>query len=420
MAPALPDAVRRLRAQPALVAAGDVWRGRLTGPPVRLVVGFGSLIVVLRVVLRHNAPPAGTIVFGGIIGLLYALVAFGLILIYRANRVINFAQAQLGAVPALLAVLLIKLHHVPYLVALPVAIGTAVVAGFLVEVLVVRRFARAPRLVLSVATIGVSLVLAVIQFYLPSWLGGRRIVDPYPPKTPFSGLHFTIKPVIFSGDAVVILVGAVAVVIGLTLFFRLTDIGIAVRASAENADRATLLGISVKRLSTIVWMLAAALSALGVFLRIPVIGVPIGADIGPAVLLYALAAAVIARMESFTVALAAGVAIGITEQSVYFFSRDPAIAQAVMLPVLLVVMLTQRGKLSRGQDTGVSSFRQSAEFRPIPPELRRVPGCNGPGSYSARWPSGWRWRCRTWSASNSRSSPRWWSSTPSWRSRSSS
>jgi len=352
--------------------AQDLWRGRRSGPPLKLVVGFGALLVALRILFRNNPVPAGTIVFGALLGLLYAMVAFGLILIYRANRIINFAQAEIGAVPAVFAVLLIKVDHVPYLVALPVAIGSALVGGLLVEVVIVRRFAKAPRLVLSVATIGVALILAVVQTLLPHWMGAK-FVDVTPPKTPFSGFRFTIKPVIFNGDALVILLGAVLVVVGLTLFFRLTDVGIAVRASAENADRATLLGISVKRLSTIVWMIAAALSALGVFLRVPVIGLPIGADIGPSVLLYALAAAVIARMESFPVALAAGVAIGITENSMYAFSRDPNIAQAVMLPILLVAMLAQRGKLSRGQDSGLSSFRQATEFRPIPPELRNLP-----------------------------------------------
>lgn len=341
--------------------------------PVRAGLTLVAVWLALEILLRHNRPPVGEFVFGALIGLLYALLAFGLILVYRANRIINFAQAEIGSAAALLGVLLIKTQHWPYLAAFVVSMIAAMFSGLVVEFVVVRRFARAPRLVLSVATIGVALLFALVQFYLPKWLGGGFIVNPTPPKTPFSGLRFTIKPLIFDANSIVILFAAVLVVAGLTFFFRRTDVGIAVRASAENADRATLLGISVQRLSTIVWMLAAALSALGVFLRVPVIGIPVGADIGPAVLLYALAAAVIARMESFGVALAAGIAIGITEQSLYFFSRDPAIAQALMLPLLLVVMLTQRNKLSRGQDTGLSSFRQSAEFRPIPPELRHLP-----------------------------------------------
>ena len=199
--------------------------------------------------------------------------------------------------------------------------------------------------------------------------------------------------------------------VGLTLFFRFTDIGLAVRASAENADRANLLGIPVKRVSTIVWMLAAVLSALGVFLRIPLIGLPIGVDVGPFVLLDALAVAVIAKMENFGVALVAGVCIGMIEQTIYIFTRDPSVANAVMLPILLGAMLTQKGKLSRGQDTGVATWQQGAEFRPTPPELRRLPevawGKFALGAPRARRPR----RCRSLRASASRSSRRSCSST---------
>jgi branched-chain amino acid transport system permease protein len=343
------------------------------GPAVQTVVGALLLYGALRLFLRHNPPPIGTMAFGAIIGLLYGMVAMGLILIYRANRIINFAQAEMGAVSAVMAVLLVKVHHVPYLVGFVVAIVSAAVSGWLVELLVVRRFARAPRLVLSVATIGVALLFATVQFYLPQWIGGRLIVDPTPPKTPLSGIQFTIHPVIFDGNALFIVVVAAVLVAGLTVFFRATDVGVAIRAAAENADRATLLGISVNRLSSVVWILAAVLSALAVFLRIPVVGIPVGADIGPFVLLYALAAAVIARMESFPVAVVAGVAIGVIEQSLYYFSRDPNVASALMLPILLVAMLVQRGQLSRALDTGLATWRQAAEFRPIPPELREVP-----------------------------------------------
>lgn len=370
----VPEILRQAGDRPAVQWLQQQWGAKgPKGASVRLVAMFVVLLGGLRLILHNNPAPLGVIVFGGIIGLLYALVAFGLILVYRANRIINFAQAEIGAAPALFGVLLVKLHHIPYLVALPISLAAGILAGFLVEVIVVRRLGRAPRLVLSVATIGVAEVFAVLQFYMPHWLGAKSQIDAAPPRTPFSSFKFTLKPVIFRGDTIVILVAAILVVAGLTAFFRFTDVGIGVRASAENADRATLLGISVKRLSTIVWMIAAGLSALSVFLRVPVTGLPVGADIGPAVLLFSLAAAVIARMESFGVAFAAGIAIGITEQSIYFFSRDPDIAQAIMLPVLLVVMLLQRNTLSRGQDTGLSSYKQVTEFRPVPPEMRHLP-----------------------------------------------
>jgi branched-chain amino acid transport system permease protein len=349
------------------------WRHPIAGQAIRTVLAIGGLYGAIQLLLRNNLPPLGVIVFGGLIGLLYALVAFGLILIYRANRIINFAQAEIGASAALLAVLLIKVHHVPYLLAFVIAMAAAILTGAVVELIIVRRFMRAPRLVLSVATIGISLILAYVQFYIPHWLGGSFLVDPNPPKTPFSGLKFKIDPLMFDANSIVILFAVGITVVGLWAFFRFTDLGIGIRAAAENADRAKLLGISTGMLSSVTWMLAAALSGLGVFLRIPVIGIPVGADVGPYVLLYALTAAVIAKMDSFYVATVAGICIGIIEQCMYYWSRYANLGSALMLPILLVAMLTQRGRLSRGEDSGVATWSMAKEFRPIPPELLRVP-----------------------------------------------
>jgi len=351
----------------------NVWRHPTFGPAIRGVLAFGGLYGAIQLLLRNNVPPLGEIVFGALIGLLYAMVAFGLILIYRANRIINFAQAEIGACAALLGVLLIKVHHMPYLLAFAVAMVAAVVSGAIVEIIIIRRFVRAPRLVLSVGTIGIALIFAVIQFYIPKWLGGGFLVDPTPPKTPFSGMRFKIDPLIFDANSIVIVFAVALVIAGLWAFFRFTDIGIGVRAAAENSDRAKLLGISTGMLSSVVWMLAAALSGLGVFLRIPVIGIPIGADVGPYVLLYALTAAVIARMDSFYIAAIAAVCIGVIEQCMYFFSHDGNLGAALMLPILLVAMLGQRGKLSRGEDSGVATWSMAKEFRPVPPELVRLP-----------------------------------------------
>ena len=349
------------------------WRHRVAGPVIRSVLALGSLYVAIYVLLASNRPPIGVIVFGGLIGLLYAMVAFGLILIYRANRIINFAQAEIGASAALLSVLLIKVHHWPYLAAFAVAMVAAVLSGAAVELLIVRRFMRAPRLVLSVGTIGIALVFAVIQFYIPHWLGGSFLVDPKPPKTPFSGLTFHIDPLTFDANSIVIVFAIILVVAGLWAFFKFTDVGIGIRAAAENADRAKLLGISVGLLSSVTWMLAGGLSGLGVFLRIPVIGIPVGADVGPYVLLFGLTAAVVAKMENFYVATIAGICVGVIDQSMYYWSRVANLGAALMLPILLVSMLTQRTRLSRGQDSGVATWSMAKEFRPVPPELVRLP-----------------------------------------------
>src|SRR6185437_11611113 len=150
MALAPPAALNRLRRSPAGERLVELWGSRWIGGPAKVVLAFVVLIGVLEGVLRNNAPPPGVLVFGAIVGLLYAMVAFGLILVYRANRIINFAQAEIGAVPAVMAVLLIKVDHVPYLLAFVIAMGSAIVAGALIEFVIMRRFQKASRLVGSV------------------------------------------------------------------------------------------------------------------------------------------------------------------------------------------------------------------------------------------------------------------------------
>jgi branched-chain amino acid transport system permease protein len=345
---------------------------RQAGVALGCLVGF-------EIVLGGRTPPLGILVLAASIGLGYALLAIGLILVYRANRVINFAQGELGAAPAVLGIMLLKLEHVPYVVAIGATVLSAAALGFLVEVGVIRRFAKAPRLVLMIATVGLSLLLGLLQAVVPLvfgvHLGGLtgRTMDSSPPTTPFSGLHFSITGVRFSGDVVVIGVVTALAVLGLTLFFRTSNTGLAIRASAENSDRARLMGISVRALSTVVWMIAAVLSALALFLQTAVTGVNLGVAIGPTALIYGMAAAIFARMESFPRALLGGIGIGVFTQSVYYVYNDPYLPGAVTVPLLLVVLLGQRGKLSRGEDTGLASHRQAGEFRPVPPELRRLP-----------------------------------------------
>ncbi|MDX6220774.1 MAG: branched-chain amino acid transport system permease protein livM [Frankiales bacterium] len=344
---------------------------------LRRAGGVLACLLAFDLVLKGQVPPLGILVLSSVIGLSYALLAIGLILVYRANNLLNLSQAQMGAGPAILGVLMLKVWHVPYVVALGSTVLAAAALGAIVEFVIMRRFARAPRLVAMIATIGLSLVLGLLQLVVPPWvfgvsltgLGGRT-VDSSPPVTPFSGLHFEVSGVRFSGDVLVLVVVTALAVTALTVFFRRSNLGMAIRASAENADRARLMGISVRRLSTVVWMIAAVLSALAIFLQTAITGVNLGVDIGPTALIYGLAAAIFARMESFPRALLGGVGVGVLTQSVYYVYNDPFLPGAIMVPTLLVVLLAQRGRLSRAEDAGLSSYKQAAEFRPLPPELR--------------------------------------------------
>ena len=338
---------------------------------IELLFGRDRIDHLIGVPVPYGVP-IGILVNGAVIGTLYSLVAFGLILIYKANRFINFAQAAIGGVPALLALLLLAGRGWNYFVCIAIMLVGSVLLGAYVEAGILRRYAGQPRLILTVVTIGLLQLFTLIQAFEPRFVTGEALA-PVRFPTPFSNLKFDAGGVLLSGDYIAVLVVAGITVVALTLFLKLTRIGIAIRASAENADRASLLGIPVNRVSTIVWVIAAVLSGVAVFLRGPVVGLPVGGDVAPSTLLYGLAAAVVGRMESMPVALGAGMAMGALDQAAVYGTNKPDLSLALVLPIVLGALLVRRGALSRAYDTGVSSFKVLKENRGIPTELRGLP-----------------------------------------------
>jgi len=353
-------------------------------PGAEAVLGLLASVVVLEILFGRKTfvgpiPTGiglGTLIEGAVGGLLYGFVGLGVVLVHRANRVINFAQAALGATPALFGILLIGTTGAPYVVGLLAALVSSALLGVLIERVVLKPYVGGSRLILTVATIGVGQFLVLGQFFLPQAFGldaAAGIAIP-PIRTPLDGFKVTVTGVVLSGNYLAVVVCAVAVLAGLSAFFRVSRVGLAVRASAENADRAQLLGIPVRRVTTLVWVLAAVLSGLAAFLRQPLVGSSISPDLGVGVLLFGLAAAVIARLESLPLAMLAGVGLGMLDRAAYYGTGDPSLPAAMVLPVLLVSLLVRRrGGIGRAGDTGVSSFRASSESRPIPLELRRLP-----------------------------------------------
>ena len=344
----------------------------LADPNVRFGQAVAAGVVgVLTFVLVLYPAPTSILFVGAVLGSLNALIALGLVLVYRANRVINFAQGELGAIAGLLGVLLISSDRMAYLPAVIVGLAAALALGALVEVLLVRRFARAPRLILTVATIGIAQLLAAGEIGLPSLFGTTLAPQDFP--LPFE-LTLTWDPVVLQGSHFLAIFVVVGVVVGLSAFFRRTRAGVAVRAAAESTERAGQLGIPVRRLGTLVWMLAAGLSALASLLRAPLVGLPIGQVLGPGLLLRALAAAVIGRMENLPLTFGAAVVLGMVEQAVLWHTGRAVITDAVLFFVIIGALLLQRrGVVARAVDAAVSTWDLLREVRPIPRELRRLP-----------------------------------------------
>jgi branched-chain amino acid transport system permease protein len=160
--------------------------------------------------------------------------------------------------------------------------------------------------------------------------------------------------------------------VALAAFFRFTALGIAVRASAESAERAVLLGIPVKRVQLVVWSIASVLAFMAVFLRAGALGLPLGEVLGPAILVRALAACVIGRMTSLPLVFAGAVTLGVIEQAIVWDTGDSTLVAPILFLVVLVVLLLQRRDRSHRADE-LSSWQVITDVRPIPPELARLP-----------------------------------------------
>jgi ABC-type branched-subunit amino acid transport system permease subunit len=326
--------------------------------------------------------PAWTVVAGVVNGLGYGLLALGLVLIYRSNRVLNFAHGQLGVTSAVLLSKLAVDFGINYWPALIFVLIIAALIGAGCELLLRRLFAR-PRLLVMVATIGLTQVLFLLT--LAPFIQPKTAASTYPLP-----LHtgFTIGHGLtahrFTGGDVLTLIVAPLVALGLALFFARSPHGLAMRAMAENADSARLAGVWVRRTSTLAWTLAALLSAVTAILAAPAKGNSFVEVLGPDLLLRALAAALIGAMTSLPIAFVAGIGIGVFEQVVAWNVRSDSALQTIMFLVLLAALITRvRGLRIGVRDEERSSWRFGVAGRmagrPDTDVLRRQVGWVGVG-----------------------------------------
>jgi branched-chain amino acid transport system permease protein len=355
-----------------LLHAVEEWADSLRVDSGYLLTALGVVVFLAWAEVIHQPRlPAEILILGLVFGSLNGLSSLGLVLIYRTNRVINFAQAEIGGVTAVLAAELILVRGWPVLPSFAIALATAVLAAFLIERLVVRVFFNAPRLVLTVATIGVAQVLAAIQLLMPAWFGvplSTLIAVPAPISA-----SFNVGVASFDGSAILALAVSPLLAAALFVFLRRTMLGSAIRAAAEDSGRARSLGIPVKRLSTLVWVLSGAVSGFAAILLAHVEGFAFGQLPGPGVLLRVLAPAAIARFENLGVTFVAALGIGMADQGIFFLTGSNGAVDMTLFGVIVVALLVRgslRGRHAAGER---SAFTMIREVRPIAARMRAWP-----------------------------------------------
>ena len=308
------------------------------------------------------------IVFNGIVrGMVYGLVAIGIVLVFRASGVINFAQGQFGALGASIMAVLFVNNGWSFWAALPIALVTGAVLGGLTELLVVRRLFTQPRLLLFVATIGVAQVILLLQLQLP-------IIDTnlaFP--TPWTDIYTVNDNFTIRGEQIVVLVAVPVIVTILAFLLQRTRFGLAVRSAADNPSGASLSGVRVKAVSTQVWVLAGTLAAVSALIAAPVLNQrtsDIQVALGPDLLLRGLAAALVGGMVSFPLAMLGGVLIGVVEVVVLSNSPTSPGVDTLVIFILLVVLVLLRAR-SQGSDD--SAWTLTPRTRAARTELLKHP-----------------------------------------------
>jgi len=326
---------------------------------------------------------ADAIVHGVILGLVYGVLAAGLVLVYRASGVVNFAHGEIGAFGAAVLAKLVLDEGWPFAVALPLVLAIGGAVGAAAELLIARRLARRPRLALLVATIGLSQLVLVGELVLPA----IRETAPFP-----SPIHrqLTIGSLTLTGPDFFALAAVPALVAGLALWLTRTPSGRALRASADNPDAARLAGIRPERVALLAWTLAGVVSTAAAVVANPLQGVVVGQQtetIGAGLLVRALAAALVGRLESLPLAVAGGVGVGIVQAVADSGHISQSAVDLVLLVAVLLLVLVRPSPPRRGAGSAEGELVAVPPVRRARDHRRRIGapslGCIGAGLAAA-------------------------------------
>ena len=318
---------------------------------------------------------------GGVVtGAVYALLAMGLVLIYKATRVPNFAYGAMATLVAFfhydlvegrdlsvaLDVLFVHVDwqatvRLPFWAAVPISLGFAALLGLAIERVVIRPFARAPMVVHIIVSLGLALLLSAVTQQLfgadDLIVSNDRAIFPRTAAFSVGGVNVSWERF-----------GVIVLVLGLAgavfAFFRYTATGLAIRAVATERDVASLLGVSARQLSVVSWLGGSVVAgAAGIALASLVV------SSNPNLLLLltvkGFAAAIVGGMVSFPVAVAAGFAIGLGEELVrhYLLPVNRELFQGapeVLTLGAVIVVLARRPSwifagLREDEDSGVTA-----------------------------------------------------------------
>jgi branched-chain amino acid transport system permease protein len=274
------------------------------------------------------------IVSGAAIGCIYALIALGFVLIYKATETVNFAQGDLMMVGGFIGLTAMTALGLPFALSFLATVVAMGLIGMGTERVILRPLLGQPAFTVVMVTIGLGYTARGLVTMIPYW-GTETHTLPVPYKDEVIWLGGP-QGLVLSVEHLVIIVATIALVALLYGFFRYTRLGIAMQATSQNQLAAFYMGIPVRRVNMLIWGLSSAICGVAGLLLAPITFVH--ANMG-FVGLKAFPAAVVGGFGSIPGALVGGLVIGVVESLAGFYLPEgfKDIAAYVVVLVMLVV-----------------------------------------------------------------------------------
>jgi branched-chain amino acid transport system permease protein len=277
-------------------------------------------------------------------GMIYAAVALALVMIWRATRIVNFAQGAMLMFTTFIAWDLAQQHGVNYWVCLVVAMVAGFVIGGVAERFLVRPVETGPPLNAVIVTLG----LFVFLQGLAGMIWGNAQAHSYPPGFSILGYQAGDRTLLFSPNDLYIVVAVAILVVLLYLLFNRTPVGLRMRAAAFNPEVARLLGVRVGRLLTVGWALAALVGALaGILAAGTQPGYVAPSGLFDALLVYGFTAAVIGGLDSPIGAVIGGLVLGVALSLADSYIDNNIEGMYALLILIAVLMVRPNGLFAR-------------------------------------------------------------------------
>ena len=279
------------------------------------------------------------VIGGAAIGCIYALIALGFVLIYKATETVNFAQGDLMMVGGFIGLSAMTLGGLPFWAAFLATVVAMLLLGMLTERLVLRPLLGQPAFTVVMLTIGLGYLGRGVVTMIPYW-GTETHTLPVPYKDEVLWIGETGKGLVVSIEHLAIIVATSVLVVLLYAFFRYTKLGIAMQATSQNQLAAFYMGIPVRRVNMLIWGISSAICGAAALLLAPITFVH--ANMG-FVGLKAFPAAVVGGFGSIPGALVGGLIVGIVESLAGFYLPEGFKDIAAYIVVLIMLVVKPNG-----------------------------------------------------------------------------